>query len=144
MTRKNKVKLYLIQNMSERKVSFRKRNTGLMKKLSKLSTFCDVDACAIILNPFNSRFDVWPSPPGVQSVLTKFGHPPELEQTKHMHNLETFTQEGIQKTRDLDFKNNLNLLNDMDFVLSQNIQQPYVRIKALKDENSPQDTPMAD
>ncbi|GAA0162937.1 MADS box transcription factor [Lithospermum erythrorhizon] len=168
MPRRNKVKLELFQNMSERKVSFRKRNTGLIKKLSELSTLCDVDGCAIILNPFNSSFDVWPSPPGVQNILSKFRHMPELEQTKHMSNLETFTQERIQKTRDqvrklrmenrmieieqiinqcmsggsFDFKNNLNLLNDMDLVLSQNIQELNIRIKALKGDNFPQDTPM--
>ncbi|GAA0169177.1 MADS box transcription factor [Lithospermum erythrorhizon] len=158
MPRRKKVKLELLQCMSERKVSFRKRNTGLVKKLSELSTLCDVDVCDIILNPFHSSFDVWPSLPGVQSVLTKFRHIPEGEQTKHMYNLETFTQERIQKTREqvrklrmenrrieieqiinqcmsggsFDIKNNYNLLNDMDLVLKQDIQELFIRIKALK------------
>ncbi|GAA0156837.1 MADS box transcription factor [Lithospermum erythrorhizon] len=168
MTRRTKVQLQLIPNESERKVSFRKRKTGLIKKLIELSTLCDVDACAIILSPFNSNIDVWPSPPTLQNILTRFRDMPETEQTKHMYNQETFTRERIQKEREqlrklsienqrieidqiinqcmsgtnFDFQNNLNLLNNVDVVLRQNIQEINIRINTLKGENFPQNTPM--
>ncbi|CAN0920848.1 Agamous-like MADS-box protein AGL80 [Linum grandiflorum] len=47
MTRK-KVKLAYITNDSARKATYNKRKKGLIKKVSELSTLCDVQACAII------------------------------------------------------------------------------------------------
>lgn len=71
MTRR-KVKLAFIVNDSARKATFKKRKKGLMKK-------------------------VWPSPLGVQRVLSKFKTMPEMEQSKKMVNQESFLRQRITK-----------------------------------------------
>lgn len=99
MTRK-KVKLAFIINDSARKATFKKRKKGLMKKVSELSTLCGIDACAIIYSPYDPQPEVWPSPLGVQRVLSKFRRMPELEQSKKMVNQESFLRQRIQKAKD--------------------------------------------
>ncbi|KAL9378795.1 hypothetical protein Peur_027277 [Populus x canadensis] len=99
MTRK-KVKLAYICNDSARKATFKKRKKGLMKKVSELSTLCGVDACAIVYSPYDSQPEVWPSPLGVQRVVTKFKTMPEIEQGKKMVNQESFLRQRITKSCD--------------------------------------------
>lgn len=96
MTRK-KVKLAYISNDSARKATFKKRKKGLMKKVSELSTLCDVDACAIIYSPYDTQPEVFPSPLGAQRVLAKFKKMPEMEQSKKMVNQESFLRQRIVK-----------------------------------------------
>ncbi|CAK7340419.1 unnamed protein product [Dovyalis caffra] len=96
MTRK-KVKLAYISNDSARKATFKKRKKGLMKKVSELSTLCGIDACAIVYSPYESQPEVWPSPLGVQRVLSKFKTMPEMEQSKKMVNQEGFLRQRITK-----------------------------------------------
>ncbi|XP_044497885.1 agamous-like MADS-box protein AGL80 [Mangifera indica] len=96
MTRK-KVKLAFITNDSARKATFKKRKKGLMKKVSELSTLCGIDACAIILSPYDSQPEIWPSPLGVQRVLSQFKKMPEMEQSKKMMNQHSFLRQRIAK-----------------------------------------------
>lgn len=83
MTRK-KVKLAYIVNDSARKATFKKRKRGLMKKVSELSTLCGIEACAIVFSPYDAQPELWPSPIGVQRVLSQFKKMPEMEQSKKM------------------------------------------------------------
>ncbi|XP_021912473.1 agamous-like MADS-box protein AGL80 [Carica papaya] len=99
MTKKN-VKLAYITNDSARKAMFKQRNKGLMKKVSELSTLCDVKACAIIYSPYDSKQEVWPSPFGAQCVLSDFKRLPEMEQSKKMVNQESFLCQKIAKATD--------------------------------------------
>lgn len=95
MTRK-KVKLAYIANDSARKATFKKRKRGLMKKVSELSTLCGIEACAIVFSPYDSQPELWPSPLGVQRVLSHFKKMPEMEQSKKMvsnNNVELITNE---------------------------------------------------
>ncbi|WCJ26827.1 Agamous-like MADS-box protein AGL80 [Euphorbia peplus] len=96
MTRK-KVKLAFIANDSARKATFKKRKKGLMKKVNELSTLCGIQACAIVYSPYEAQPDVWPSPLGVQQVLTQFRKMPEMEQSKKMMNQEGFLRQRIIK-----------------------------------------------
>ncbi|CAN0920841.1 Agamous-like MADS-box protein AGL80 [Linum grandiflorum] len=59
MTRK-KVKLACITNDSARKATYNKRKKGLIRKVSKLSTLCDVQACAIVYSPYHTQPQIWP------------------------------------------------------------------------------------
>ncbi|XP_021911964.1 agamous-like MADS-box protein AGL80 [Carica papaya] len=99
MARK-KVKLAYITNDSARKAMFKKRKKGLMKKVSELSTICDVKACAIIYNPYDSKQEVLPSLFGAQCVLADFKRLPKMEQSKKMVNQETFLCQKISKAID--------------------------------------------
>ncbi|KAB2018545.1 hypothetical protein ES319_D08G236700v1 [Gossypium barbadense] len=96
MTRK-KVKLAYITDDSARKATYKKRTKGLMKKLSELSTLCDIDACSIMYSPYESQLEVWPSPMGVQQVLSKLVAIPEMEKSKNMLNQESFLSQKTTK-----------------------------------------------
>ncbi|KAK7387293.1 hypothetical protein VNO78_27991 [Psophocarpus tetragonolobus] len=99
MTRR-KVKLAFIDSDSERKISYRKRKTSLLKKTEELSTLCGIQACAIVFGPYDPMPEIWPSESGVQNVLEKFWSIPEWEQSKKMANQESFIAESIQKGKE--------------------------------------------
>ncbi|KAH1046430.1 hypothetical protein J1N35_037214 [Gossypium stocksii] len=96
MTRK-KVKLAYITNDSARKATYKNRMKGLTKKMSELSTLCGVDTCAIMYSPYKSQPEVWPSPMGIQQVLSKLEMIPEMEKSKNMLNQKTFLSQKITK-----------------------------------------------
>ncbi|KAL6531387.1 hypothetical protein OROMI_027750 [Orobanche minor] len=156
MTRK-KVKLAFITNDSARKATFKKRKKGLMKKVSELSTLCGIEACAIVYSPYESHPDVWPDGRGAQRVLAQFKRMPEMEQSKKMVNQESFIRNRIMKAADqlkklhkdnrekemthlmyqcLTGKGLQGLavpeLNDMCWLLDQNLKEIYKRIDGLK------------
>ncbi|GAU42869.1 hypothetical protein TSUD_13370 [Trifolium subterraneum] len=66
MARK-KVKLAYITCNSKRRETFRKRKSGIMKKVSELSTLCGIEACVIIYDQNNPQAYVWPSDSGVKN-----------------------------------------------------------------------------
>ncbi|XP_042027306.1 agamous-like MADS-box protein AGL80 [Salvia splendens] len=96
MTRK-KVTLAYITNDSERKASYKKRKKGLIKKVSKLSTLCGVQACVIIYSPYDTVPVVWPSPLDAQSILARFRKLSIMDQSRKMVNQESFTRQRIKK-----------------------------------------------
>ncbi|XP_022720026.1 agamous-like MADS-box protein AGL80 [Durio zibethinus] len=155
MTRK-KVKLAYITNDSARKATYKKRKKGLMKKVSELSTLCGIEACAIIYSPYESQPEVWPSPVGVQRVLSEFKKLPEMEQSKKMVNQESFLRQRIAKANEqlkkqckdnrekemtqVLFQNltgkglhNLNMmdLNDLGWLIEQNLKDINKRVDTL-------------
>ncbi|XP_058783783.1 agamous-like MADS-box protein AGL80 [Vicia villosa] len=99
MTRK-KVKLAYITNDSKRRGTFNIRKNGLIKKVDEISTLCGIEACAIIFGENDPQPEVWPSPQGVQNVLSRFKRLPELEQNKKMLNQESFLKQRIQKAQE--------------------------------------------
>ncbi|KAL3538354.1 hypothetical protein ACH5RR_001720 [Cinchona calisaya] len=160
MTRK-KVKLAFITNDSARKATFKKRKKGLMKKVSELSTLCGIDACAIIYSPYDSQPEVWPNTVGVQRVISQFKRMPEMEQGKKMVNQESFIRQRIAKANEQLKKQNkdnrekemtevmyqcltgkglqnmiMTDLNDLGWLLDQNLKEIYKRIEALKKTGS--------
>ncbi|OIV90877.1 hypothetical protein TanjilG_15610 [Lupinus angustifolius] len=158
MTRK-KVKLAFILNDSARKATYKKRKKGLLKKVDELSTLCGIEACAIVYSPYEQQPEVWPSPWGVQRVLSKFRNMPELEQSKKMVNQEIFLKQRILKAKEqvkklrkenrekemtqLMFQclsagkilhNNLNMidLNDLAWLIDQNLKDIGRRMETLE------------
>ncbi|KAL8500590.1 hypothetical protein ACS0TY_020245 [Phlomoides rotata] len=99
MTRK-KITLAYIKNDSDRRASFKKRKSGLIKKVSELSTLCGVDACAIIYSQFEAEPEVWPSVLGAQRVLARFRKLNTVDRTRKMVNQETYTRQRIKKAED--------------------------------------------
>lgn len=159
MTRK-KVKLAYISNDSARKATFKKRKKGLLKKVSELSTLCGIDACAIIFSPYDSQPEIWPSPMGVQRVLSQFKKMPEMEQSKKMVNQDSFLRQRIAKANEQLKKQrkdnrekemtqvmfqsltgkallSLNMmdLNDLGWLIEQNLKEISKRIETLNNNN---------
>ncbi|CAN0879542.1 Agamous-like MADS-box protein AGL80 [Linum grandiflorum] len=100
MTRK-KVKLAYIMNDSTRKATYNKRKKGLIKKVSELSTLCDVQACAIIYSPYHTQPEIWPPTlVEIHEVLSRFRKVPYLEQNKKMVDPEMFLKERIKKAEE--------------------------------------------
>ncbi|KAI5408371.1 agamous-like MADS-box protein AGL80 [Lathyrus oleraceus] len=96
MARK-KVKLAYITCNSKRRETFRKRKSGIIKKVNEISTLCGIEACAIIYDRNNPQPEVWPSDVGVKNVLFKFRSLPELERSKKMVDQEAFLRQSIAK-----------------------------------------------
>ncbi|CAK8566080.1 unnamed protein product [Lathyrus sativus] len=96
MARK-KVKLAYITCNSKRRETFRKRKSGIMKKVNEISTLCGIEACAIIYDKNNPQPEVWPSDAGVRNVLFKFRSLPEVERSKKMVDQEAFLRQSIAK-----------------------------------------------
>ncbi|XP_050224731.1 agamous-like MADS-box protein AGL80 [Mercurialis annua] len=161
MTRK-KVKLAYITNDSARKATFKKRKKGLIKKVTELSTLCGIEACAIIYSPYDAHPEVWPSPIGVQRVLSQFKNMPEMEQSKKMVNQESFLRQRATKSNEQLKKqrkenrekevtqvmfqsltgrslNNLNMmdLNDLTWVIDQYLKQIYKLRDPLDTDTDP-------
>jgi hypothetical protein len=65
MTRK-KLKLAFLSDDKARKATYKKRMKSVIKKVSELSILCNIPACAIISNPFNSKTEVWPNLEGAK------------------------------------------------------------------------------
>ncbi|KAL5808598.1 hypothetical protein ACOSQ3_029289 [Xanthoceras sorbifolium] len=99
MTRK-KVNLSWIVNDSARKTSLKKRRVGLLKKVSELSTLCDVSASVIIYSPGDREPMTYPSPERVKESLARFHSMPEMERNKKMMNQETYLKERVGKIED--------------------------------------------
>ncbi|CAA3029439.1 agamous-like MADS-box AGL80 [Olea europaea subsp. europaea] len=165
MTRK-KVKLAFITNDLARKATFKKRKKGLMKKVSELSTLCGIDICAIIYSPYESQPEVWPDNRGIHHVLVQFKRIPEMERSKKMVNQESFIRQRIIKFSEQLKKHhkesrekkitqvmyqclmvnglqNLMMLdlNDLGWLLDQNLKDINKRIDELKKTTAPPPPP---
>ncbi|KAL1370251.1 hypothetical protein HN51_000539 [Arachis hypogaea] len=157
MARK-KVEFKYIANDSKRRATQKKRKSGMIKKVDEISTLCGVDACAIIYTPDEPRPEVWPSPLGVNRVISRFNEMPVLEQSKKMMSQESFLRQKIQKGQDQLKKlknenrkkemNNLMFqslggyqsldnatmidLNDLAWIIDQNIKEVNKQISKLQ------------
>ncbi|CAN1132580.1 Agamous-like MADS-box protein AGL90 [Linum perenne] len=99
---RTKVQHELISNEITRKISFKKRKLGLLKKLKEITTLCGVVACGIIFHNFNGKGkedqpEVWPSVPEANHLLKKFKDFPKTKKEKNMLNHETLLEEILRK-----------------------------------------------
>ncbi|CAK8566084.1 unnamed protein product [Lathyrus sativus] len=165
MTSKN-VKPAFIENDTARKEAYKKREKGLVKMVDELTTLCGIDACAIIYSPYDPQPEIWPSPSGVEKVLSKLKTMTEMEQSKKMVNQESFLKERISKAekqfeklrednREKEttmvmfqclkagnvLQNDMSMedLNNLDWMIDMNLKEVYRRIESAENEiNIPQ------
>lgn len=97
---RGKVKLAFIVNDAARKATYKKRKKSLFKKVVELSTLCGIEACAIVYGPYEPHPEIWPSPEGVQTVLSKFMALHEFQKCKKMMNQETFLAQRVLKAEE--------------------------------------------
>lgn len=115
------MKLVWIQNDAARKATFKKRRKGLIKKVSELSTLCDVKACAMVFSPYEVAPEIWPpDSQDVMDVLSRFRSMPVMEQSKKMLNQEGFLRNWIGKLNEqLQKLKGSNRKDELDLLMSQ-------------------------
>ncbi|MED6194511.1 hypothetical protein PIB30_029301 [Stylosanthes scabra] len=74
---KRRVKLQLIIDPSSRKATYKKRRTGLLKKIEQLCILCGIKACIVIFGPGDTKPTVWPSVEEASQIVQKFEEIPE-------------------------------------------------------------------
>ncbi|XP_058782051.1 agamous-like MADS-box protein AGL80 [Vicia villosa] len=94
---RKKLKLAFIEKDTARKLAYKNRKNSLVKKVDELTTLCGIDACAIIFGPYDPQPEIWPSPSGVQNVLSKFKTASEFDQRKKMVTQESFLKQRVEK-----------------------------------------------
>ncbi|KAM1217179.1 hypothetical protein ACFX2I_013393 [Malus domestica] len=99
MTR-NKVKLAWIVNDNARKSSFKKRNACLVKKMSELTTLCDISAFVIVYGEDGEESTVWPDRMVVEQLIARFQNIADLERWKKMMNQETYLKDRATKMQE--------------------------------------------
>ncbi|XP_027772368.1 agamous-like MADS-box protein AGL80 [Solanum pennellii] len=162
---RNKVILSLIENESDRKVSYKKREKGFLKKAHELSTLCDVEIAVVIDSPYNNEPTIFPNYSAAINTFIKFKELPTLEKSKDMVTREEFTKKRIEKiekkllkvrkqnrlkeitndmyevTKGKDVSPNMDpyYFNDLSYVIKKNIMQ--IR-KAMNADLSPMGSSM--
>lgn len=68
--------------------------------IMELSILCGMNACAIIFDEKSHEAEVWPSPTGVVSVLSRFSNLSKHAKRKRMLDLESFLKQQIKKAQD--------------------------------------------
>lgn len=81
---RRKVTHELISEKSTRRVTFRKRKEGILKKINELTILCGLRACAIIYSDYKDGPEVWPNRREVRVLLNRFSALPKEKQTKYM------------------------------------------------------------
>ncbi|PPD79706.1 hypothetical protein GOBAR_DD23359 [Gossypium barbadense] len=125
MTRK-KVKLAYITDDLARKATYKKRTKGLMKKLSELSTLCDIDACSIMYSPYESELESFLSQKSIKAAEQLKKHCKEnweKEMTQVMFN--TISSKGV--VHGLNFK----ALSEINLLLGKKMSDIDKRIDTL-------------
>jgi len=96
MVRK-KVKLAFMENNTERRVSYRKRQKGFLTKARELNTLCDVELATLVNSPYHNEPEVFPNHEAATGIFTKFIDLPEEKKSKNMKTLEKITTKRIEK-----------------------------------------------
>ncbi|PIN11412.1 hypothetical protein CDL12_15981 [Handroanthus impetiginosus] len=94
---RSKIKYELIADERTRRETFRKRKTGLFKKLSELKTLCEVEACGIVISGDGTQAEVWPSPNAASQVIQKFINLPTSSQTNNMIDQAGFLRANLSR-----------------------------------------------
>ncbi|KAK6786443.1 hypothetical protein RDI58_014968 [Solanum bulbocastanum] len=69
---RNKVIIALIENKTDRKVSYKKKHKGFLKKAHELVTLCEVDMVVIIYSPYSDEPKVLPNHSATINTFRKF------------------------------------------------------------------------
>ncbi|CAK7344829.1 unnamed protein product [Dovyalis caffra] len=117
---RRKVKHELISNESVRKVTFRKRKAGLLKKLDELTTLCGVIACAIIFSAYDDQPEIWPSHAEALYVFEELKKLPTRKPGKYMLDQEVFLDTNISKLNlQLEKQKRKNLRLELELTLAK-------------------------
>ncbi|KAK4726297.1 hypothetical protein R3W88_031214 [Solanum pinnatisectum] len=156
---RTKVKFALIENKAKRKASYKLRLKGLFKMAYELTTLCGVEMAIIVYSPYQNQPDLFPNYANAFNTFKRFSELSVLDQSKHMMTGEEFTKRRIEKLekqlhkvrkenrvnectnkmyqvlKGIDIPADMNPydLNDLSFVIKQNLKQVREVMKAKTD-----------
>ncbi|PHU29423.1 hypothetical protein BC332_01516 [Capsicum chinense] len=130
---RKKVKLAFIENINERKSSYKKRQKGFIKKAHELKTLCNVEMAAIICSPYHIEPKVIPNMV-TQKKFTeerKVKIEEQLRKIRKESRVKDLTNKMYEMLngKDTQVCMSLNNLNDLDYVLNENIKKVSEMIK---------------
>ncbi|PNX85604.1 agamous-like mads-box protein agl80-like [Trifolium pratense] len=130
-----KVKVAFICNISARKECYRKRKKGIIKKMREIKILCDIPACAIISNPFNSNnTEVWPDLEEAKQVIERYQNLSQIDKTKNV-NQESFVLQRLTKAREK-LEKQRQEIRDKEMTIRM--------IQYMKNKNLPDDVSVSD
>ncbi|KAK4738311.1 hypothetical protein R3W88_002008 [Solanum pinnatisectum] len=94
---RTKVKFVFIENNTQMRVSYRKRQKGFLTKARELNTLCDVELATLVNSPYHNEPEVFPNHEAATNVFTKFIDLPEEDKSKNMTTQEKITTKRIEK-----------------------------------------------
>ncbi|KAK4737454.1 hypothetical protein R3W88_001151 [Solanum pinnatisectum] len=152
---RNKVIFALIENETDRKVSYKKRYIGFLKKAQELMTLCKIEVVAIIYSPYSDKPNLFPNHGAVINTFRKFKELATIKKLKK--NLIKVRKENRVKEITNEMHEVLNgktifvdmnayYLNDLSYVIKKNLELVREAMKKnVSDEGStsnvPQSTP---
>ncbi|XP_069148977.1 agamous-like MADS-box protein AGL80 [Solanum lycopersicum] len=156
---RTKVKFALIENEVKRKASYKQRLKGLFKMAYELTTLCGVEMAITVYSPYQIQPILFPNNANAFNTFKKFSELSVLDQSKHMMTGEEFTKRRTEKLekqlhkvrkenrvnectnkmyralKEIDIPADMNPydLNDLSFVIKQNLKQVCEMMKAKID-----------
>lgn len=144
-----------IENITKRKVSYKKRQKTFLNKANELSIIGDVEMAIIINSPYHDEPKVFPNHDAAINTFTKFRDLPASEKSKDIKTQEMVTKKRIKKMEqqlenarrknevneftnkmyemlnEKDIPTNIHLydLNDLSYVINQSLKQVHETIK---------------
>uniref|UniRef100_A0A0D9UZV4 MADS-box domain-containing protein n=1 Tax=Leersia perrieri TaxID=77586 RepID=A0A0D9UZV4_9ORYZ len=92
---RNKIVLKRIAKNSTRRLTFKKRRSGLIKKARELASLCGIGVCVAVYGESEVKPEVCPSVPEVRTILSRFTTAPDVDRFKRVMNQEEFLQNRI-------------------------------------------------
>ncbi|TMW90571.1 hypothetical protein EJD97_015533 [Solanum chilense] len=156
---RTKVKFALIENEAKRKASYKQRLKGLFKMAYELTTLCGVEMAITVYSPYQIQPILFPNNANAFNTFKRFSELSVLDQSKHMMTGEEFTKQRTEKLekqlhkvrkenrvnectnkmyralKGIDIPADMNPydLNDLSFVIKQNLKQVCEMMKAKID-----------
>ncbi|KAG5572609.1 hypothetical protein H5410_062375 [Solanum commersonii] len=160
---RSKGKILYIENDTQRKATYKKRQKVAFKKAQEISTLCECEVAGVRYSEYHTEPMVYPNYQDAVETFRKFEALPPADQSKNMMTTEEFIKKIIikkkeqlyklQKENDIKEKTNMmhevvngkkisidmktNDLNDLMYVMKQNLKFfRKLKIKAESEEGS--------
>lgn len=131
---RSKIRYELIVDDRTRRETFKKRKSGLLKKLSEFKTLCNVEACGILISGDGMQSDVWPSPHEASEVIQKFINLPTSSRTNNMTDQAGFLKQHLARlSKNLDKENMKVRSLERDLLLVECLTEEKVDVNNSKE-----------
>ncbi|CAL8996274.1 unnamed protein product [Prunus brigantina] len=96
-----KLQIKMIENTTNRQVTYSKRRNGLIKKAYELSVLCDVDVALIMFSP-SGRLSLFSGNKSIEEILARYVNLPGHERGGRLHNQEFLQRILVKLRREVD------------------------------------------